>query len=157
MITLTIFFFQGKGFPDVNTRFLLKKLIDILHLKAYILVDADPHGIEIMFTYKFGSLNLSHIADELACPKLIWMGLKPSVANDLKVVSQQLTPDDLKKVNELIKRRYITPNIKAELQIFEYAKNKAEIEALYEFSPTYLVREFIPTTIKICCVDDGDD
>ncbi|XP_069128529.1 meiotic recombination protein SPO11-like isoform X2 [Argopecten irradians] len=45
----------GKGFPDVNTRMLLRILWDSFHIPVMVLVDADPHGIEIMSIYRFGS------------------------------------------------------------------------------------------------------
>ncbi|KAH0619182.1 hypothetical protein JD844_018953 [Phrynosoma platyrhinos] len=45
----------GKGVPDVNTRLLVRKLWDTCHVPIFALVDADPHGIEIMCIYKYGS------------------------------------------------------------------------------------------------------
>ncbi|XP_040132477.1 meiotic recombination protein SPO11 isoform X5 [Ictidomys tridecemlineatus] len=45
----------GKGVPDLNTRLLVKKLWDSFHIPVFTLVDADPHGIEIMCIYKYGS------------------------------------------------------------------------------------------------------
>lgn len=47
---------QAKGYPDVSTRLLLKKISDWTHVPIYGLMDADPHGIEIFCVYKFGSL-----------------------------------------------------------------------------------------------------
>ncbi|RXN30886.1 meiotic recombination SPO11 [Labeo rohita] len=46
----------GKGVPDVNSRLMVRKLWDTLHVPVFALVDADPHGIEIMCIYKYGSL-----------------------------------------------------------------------------------------------------
>lgn len=65
----------AKGFPDVNTRVLLKKLsTEMPLLPIYILVDADPHGVEIMCTYKFGSKNKIHNSGHLAVPSIEWIG-----------------------------------------------------------------------------------
>lgn len=47
---------QGKGFPDLNTRQLLRLLTLQLKVPALALVDGDPHGLEIFFVYKYGSL-----------------------------------------------------------------------------------------------------
>lgn len=47
--------FQGKGYPDVNTRRFLRRLWDELQLPPLALVDADPHGISIHAVYRFGS------------------------------------------------------------------------------------------------------
>ncbi|XP_038658854.1 meiotic recombination protein SPO11 isoform X3 [Scyliorhinus canicula] len=46
----------GKGVPDLNTRLMLRKLWDVLHIPVFALMDADPHGIEIMCIYKYGSM-----------------------------------------------------------------------------------------------------
>ena len=35
---------QAKGFPDVNTRLLLRRLWETFHIPIFALVDADPHG-----------------------------------------------------------------------------------------------------------------
>lgn len=65
----------AKGYPDGNTRILLKKIsTELPLLPIYILVDADPHGVEIMCTYKFGSLTKIHNAEHLAVPKIEWIG-----------------------------------------------------------------------------------
>lgn len=144
--------FQGKGYPDVNTRFLVKKLIEFLNINAYILVDADPHGIEIMLTYKYGSLALCHIADELVASQIQWIGLKPTDVEELKVTTQSLNSDELKKTSNMLQRPYIDEKIRVQLETLERTKTKAEIESLYEFAPTYLVREFIPSLIEINAV-----
>lgn len=35
---------QGKGVPDVNSRLMVRKLWDTLHIPIFALVDADPYG-----------------------------------------------------------------------------------------------------------------
>lgn len=64
----------AKGYPDVNTRILLKKISTETVIPIYIIVDADPHGLEIMFTYKYGSMAKVHSAEFLAVPKIEWIG-----------------------------------------------------------------------------------
>lgn len=49
--------FQAKGYPDLSTR----QFVNMIYTKYpslpfYALVDADPHGVCIYLTYKFGSL-----------------------------------------------------------------------------------------------------
>ncbi|GCB64386.1 hypothetical protein scyTo_0009803 [Scyliorhinus torazame] len=34
----------GKGVPDLNTRLMVRKLWDMLHIPVFALMDADPHG-----------------------------------------------------------------------------------------------------------------
>lgn len=69
-----IILITAKGYPDVNTRTLLKKMSTELRKPMYILVDADPHGIEIMCTYKYGSLMKVHNSEHLAVPSIEWIG-----------------------------------------------------------------------------------
>jgi meiotic recombination protein SPO11 len=40
-----------------------------------MLIDGDPHGIEILSVYKYGSRSLQHENDTLAAPRLEWLGL----------------------------------------------------------------------------------
>lgn len=42
----------GKGYPDVATRMLVKLLSDKMDLPVYIIVDADPFGVDIMLIYR---------------------------------------------------------------------------------------------------------
>ena len=69
-----IILITAKGYPDVSTRILLKKIATDLQKPMYILVDADPHGIEIMCVYKFGSLQMIHSAEQLAISNIEWIG-----------------------------------------------------------------------------------
>lgn len=48
--------FKAKGYLDISTRLFVKKLWQILKIPVFAFVDADPCGIEIMLTYRFGSL-----------------------------------------------------------------------------------------------------
>lgn len=42
----------GKGYPDVATRMLVKMLSEKMNLPVYIVVDADPFGVDIMLIYR---------------------------------------------------------------------------------------------------------
>ncbi|XP_075757266.1 meiotic recombination protein SPO11 isoform X7 [Pelodiscus sinensis] len=68
----------GKGVPDLNTRLLVRKLWDTCHIPIFTLMDADPHGIEIMCIYKYGSVSMSFEAHHLTVPAIRWLGLLPS-------------------------------------------------------------------------------
>jgi meiotic recombination protein SPO11 len=61
------------GYPDVNTRLFLMKLND-LGLQIYLMTDADPHGIEIVLCYKYGSNSLKHFRGKLAIGTALWIG-----------------------------------------------------------------------------------
>lgn len=105
-------------------------------------------------TYKYGSLALSHVSDDLASPHLKWLGLKPEDSRSLDTSKQPLTASEVKKVNSMLDRSYISAEIKKQLKVLLETRTKSEIESLHEFSPTYLAREYIPNMIKLCSVDD---
>ena len=57
----------GKGYPDQMTRQLLKRIQIEFEIPIFGLMDADPHGIDILFNYAIGSKvnfqfsNYSHL------------------------------------------------------------------------------------------------
>lgn len=46
-------------------------------IKSFLLTDCDPDGVEIFLTYKIGSKALQFYSQELSCPSLEWLGMKP--------------------------------------------------------------------------------
>lgn len=89
---------QGKGFPDVATRALVKTLASNLpemfesfhppaiprivssslrsRIPIVALVDGDPSGLSILATYMNGSTAMRHESDKLAAGKRIkWIGI----------------------------------------------------------------------------------
>lgn len=52
----------GCGYPDVQTRVLLSRIArDLPRIPIYGVADWDPHGMEIMATYTFGSMSRSQV------------------------------------------------------------------------------------------------
>lgn len=88
---------QGKGYPDLATRQLVRKLSDELPttyallrhrtVQSYMLcflftrvpvvalVDGDAHGLDIVSVYKFGSVALRHEASKLTAPRVECIGI----------------------------------------------------------------------------------
>uniref|UniRef100_UPI00358FF562 meiotic recombination protein SPO11 n=1 Tax=Myxine glutinosa TaxID=7769 RepID=UPI00358FF562 len=142
----------GKGVPDVNTRLLLHKISNAFPIPIFALVDADPHGIEIMTIYKYGSLSMSFDASNLTVPTLHWLGLLPSDIERLDIskgVRLPMTPRDRSKVQELIKRPYIKaqPLWRKELERLEACGEKAEIQSLTSLSSSFLAQVYLPNKL----------
>ncbi|KPP71588.1 Spo11-like, partial [Scleropages formosus] len=100
---------NGKGVPDLNSRLMVRKLWDTLHIPVFVLVDADPHGIEIMCIYKYGSVSMSFEAQNLTVPSVKWLGLLPTDIERLRVPKDALIPftkKDESKLSSLLKRPY---------------------------------------------------
>ncbi|XP_062871399.1 meiotic recombination protein SPO11 isoform X3 [Trichomycterus rosablanca] len=68
----------GKGVPDINSRLMVRRLWETLQIPVFALVDADPHGIEIMCIYKYGSVSMAFEAANLTVSSMLWLGLLPS-------------------------------------------------------------------------------
>jgi meiotic recombination protein SPO11 len=71
-----------------------------MRLPVFMVADADPHGIEIFLTYKFGSRTMAHQSHELACTSLKWLGIRPSDFDKWRLPREALVPlrpEDLRK------------------------------------------------------------
>ncbi|XP_037076912.1 meiotic recombination protein SPO11-like [Pollicipes pollicipes] len=133
----------GKGFPDLNTRLLLRLLTTQLQVPALALLDADPHGLEILFVYKYGSLARAHEAASLATPDLMWLGLRPTEVLQLNI------PQTGKRHSKLA---HLTPFPVLSVQIREILASgrKAEIQTLSALHPTFLTDLYLPSKIEEC-------
>ncbi|XP_051516541.1 meiotic recombination protein SPO11 [Myxocyprinus asiaticus] len=143
----------GKGMPDVNSRLMVRKLWDTLHIPVFALVDADPHGIEIMCIYKYGSVSMAFEAHSLTVPSVLWLGLLPSDIQRYRVPEEALIPfsqTDERKINSLRSRAYITcqPAWEREIEEMQRLKWKAEIQSLASIAPYFLTRVYLPNKLR---------
>ncbi|XP_040009163.1 meiotic recombination protein SPO11 isoform X6 [Xiphias gladius] len=142
----------GKGVPDVNSRLMVRKLWDTLHIPIFALVDADPHGIEIMCIYKYGSVAMSFEARSLTVPSVMWLGLLPSDLQRLRVPEDALIPltkRDESKLSSLLKRPYLTsqPDWQKEMELMQQTRVKAEIQSLAAMAPDFLTSIYLPNKL----------
>ena len=143
----------GKGVPDMTTRLLVRRLWEVLHLPILALVDADPHGLEIMAIYRFGSMSLAFDAQSLAVPAVRWLGVWPSDIERMKVPRPALLPlsqADEDKARDLLRRPYMSsqPQWKRELETLLQMRAKAEIQCLQSISPTFLTEVYLPNKLR---------
>ncbi|XP_019403717.1 PREDICTED: meiotic recombination protein SPO11 [Crocodylus porosus] len=143
----------GKGVPDLNTRLLVRKLWDTFQTPIFTLMDADPHGIEIMCIYKYGSVSMSFEAHRLTIPAIRWLGLLPSDVERLNIRKDALIPltkRDQNKLDSMQTRPYVAcqPQWKKEMEIMAASKMKAEIQALTSLSSDYLSRVYLPNKLR---------
>ncbi|XP_034654942.1 meiotic recombination protein W68 [Drosophila subobscura] len=134
----------GKGYPDCSTRRILHRLSVECHLPAYILVDADPFGIEIMLVYRLGSQSMSFTSGELATPTLRWIGLHPSEIPTLSSGAVALSSRDNKKIDDILARDHIGAGVRQELLSLQQIQQKAEVESVIDFLST----DYIPNKIN---------
>ena len=129
------------------------KLWAELQIPIFALVDADPHGIEIMCVYRFGSRAMSFEAHHLTCPALRWLGIIPHDVDELNIPENVLIPlseGDKKKARDILKRPYIErrPELREQLEILLEKGKKAEIECLDSVSQTFMSGIYLPHKLR---------
>ncbi|XP_034476056.1 meiotic recombination protein W68 isoform X1 [Drosophila innubila] len=134
----------GKGYPDCTTRRIVHRLSVECNLPVYILVDADPFGIEIMLVYRHGSQAMNFTSNTLITPTLRWIGLHPSEIDKVSSTAVALTKYDNKKLDDLLSRKDLSFSIRQELCTLQQSQLKAEIESVIDFLSPY----YLPTKIN---------
>ncbi|KAL3118147.1 hypothetical protein niasHT_001921 [Heterodera trifolii] len=140
----------GRGYPDFCTRQFLHWLS--IQLPMLVLVDADPYGVEIFLTYKYGSSRSAIEAGALHLPRLRWLGFLPSEAQTLPIPHNQflqLSEADRKRIERIAQRVNQRQNagdsnseertlFNYELSVMLNSAHKLELEALCAISANYL-------------------
>ncbi|GAA5895322.1 hypothetical protein JCM8208_005977 [Rhodotorula glutinis] len=124
----------GKGYPDLATRELLKRLSDELpSTPIFALVDSDPHGLSILSVYAHGSALQSHDAHNLVVPRLQWLGVKGTEWAALGVDRDELLPltkADRVKALLMLKKDNLPDAWRRELEFMLHLQRKGEIQIL---------------------------
>ncbi|XP_011294386.2 meiotic recombination protein W68 [Musca domestica] len=139
----------ARGNPDLSTRWLLSKLVNEHNLPIYMLADADPYGIEIMLTYRFGSKKYSQYAHQLATPQLKWLGIHPSdITYNLQIPQEILSEMDYRKINSVMRRNYIPEEICRELMVLQQHGFKAKLDNMSGQNFALFINDYIINKIK---------
>lgn len=128
----------GCGYPPLSVRAVVKTLSTHLQLPVLGLFDYNPHGIQILLTYKFGSIRMG-LEGHAYAVDIKWLGLHHHDIWDgqgLKVEPSALQPwapsdqrvfDSIKsRVSMMMEPRYVR-----EIALMERERVKAEIEAIH--------------------------
>ena len=112
-------------------------------LPTFVLVDADPYGIEIMCVYRYGSLSMAYSAEATAVPDMKWMGLLPSDLDDgLDGEVRPFSASDAAKCRALMKRPYMTGALHHQVETLARRGLKAELQSLGSPSD-YIIHQLI--------------
>ena len=103
-------------------------------------MDYDPDGIDILSTYKHGSMSLAHENDNLKLPSVRWLGLHSGDIgheNDLHQSQglMSLSSRDRTKAHRMLEREPFAedrkePKWRREIQVMLMLNVKAEIQLL---------------------------
>ncbi|CAJ1971504.1 unnamed protein product [Sphenostylis stenocarpa] len=143
------------------TKRFLRLLVENLRLPVYCLVDCDPHGFDILTTYRFGSMQMAYDTKHLRVPDIHWLGAFPSDSERYFVPNQCLLPLtaevllifllDKRKVEAMLLRCYLqreVPQWRLELKLMLQKGVKFEIEALSVHALSFLSESYIPSKIE---------
>uniref|UniRef100_A0A8R1DJB8 DNA topoisomerase (ATP-hydrolyzing) n=1 Tax=Caenorhabditis japonica TaxID=281687 RepID=A0A8R1DJB8_CAEJA len=121
----------AKGYPDISTRNLVKFIAEKRRLPVFGLFDADPHGIEIYLTYKYGAREQKAEGRGAFVPSLQWIGMFPSDFHHFPIDASQrlpLTSHDHVKLTRLIPRAIQLDEQKAAQELDWMLQNKCKLE-----------------------------
>ncbi|PRQ53430.1 putative DNA topoisomerase (ATP-hydrolyzing) [Rosa chinensis] len=74
----------GCGQPSIAVRIFLKKMAKALDILVLVLTDSNPHGLEIFFTYLYGSRSMIYNSRHLRTRGIKWLDVSPQDLIDLK-------------------------------------------------------------------------
>jgi len=148
----------GRGFPDLATRKLLRRVVDGLGRGTDAAVpvlgvcDFNPHGLMLMSAYACGS-DASRESDAYACRTLRVVGL---LADDVDRMAlerrdvETFSAADRAAVASLVaspRVRAWDPRIADEARRMAERGFKVDLDTLARFGADFLVREWLPRTV----------
>ncbi|CDR32793.1 DNA topoisomerase (ATP-hydrolyzing) [Caenorhabditis elegans] len=138
----------SKGYPDIATRNVLKMLSEKRKFPIYGLFDADPHGIEIYLTYKYGPTKEFAEGRGAFVPTIEWIGLFPTDFHRFTIDQSQCLPlvrTDFVKIEKMIPRSIQLGEIVVtrELDWMIQNKFKMELESINMCGQEYMARFLI--------------
>ncbi|CAG2227142.1 SPO11 [Mytilus edulis] len=124
----------AKGFPDMNTRLLLKLLWDKFHIPML-------------------ALALAFESEYLAVPSVRWLGILPTDIKRFGIDVDKcisLTSGDKNKISDLLSRPFLSsfPGLEKEIKLMLELKVKAEIQILDSLSPMFLSSVYLPGKLQ---------
>jgi len=139
---------QTGGQAPRTTRTFIRRLNKEMKLPVYLLMDGDPWGMHIAVVIISGSANAAHLR-ELNTPDAKWIGVTGTDILKYKLPSDPLTPNDIKRLNELkVDPRYASQTWQKEIEAFLDHKRKSELEAFSKYGLTYIVDKYLPAKLE---------
>ncbi|GAV02040.1 hypothetical protein RvY_12653 [Ramazzottius varieornatus] len=141
----------GRGYADVTTRRFLQLLVSKLCIPVYIITDGDPHGMDIMCMYRYGTRAPHFENISLAVPDARWLGVFPSDLQQFGVDEsrlQLLTENDKRLALDILQRPYCSLPMRRQLEIMLERNFKAEIQNISIIAPRFAVDVYIPLKLE---------
>lgn len=118
-------------------------------LPIFGLIDGDAYGIDILLTYKYGSLNSAYQNYQLIVPAIKWLGINSNDILEFNLKGTVFNENELNKFNHLQNR----PDVLNDQSLMEEIYNlkqigfKVELESLLDYSNQFLLDCYLPYKI----------
>ena len=137
-----------KGQPSRCLRRFVKYMNDTYKIPFYAFSDADTWGGIIVNTIKRGSVKSSHLADKLCTPEVTHIGLLPSQIERFKLPCDNITKEERRIAELLLKDERATPELKREMEIMLRTGKKAEQQGLSYWGLSYVSQVYLQLVLK---------
>ena len=118
------------------------------NIPFYIFSDADIWGGMIGNTIKRGSVKSSHLSDKLCTPAVTHIGLLPSQIERFNLPCDNITKEERRVAELLLKDNRATPELKKEMQIMLKTGKKAEQQGLSYWGLSYVSEVYLQVVLK---------
>lgn len=142
----------AKGVPDLATRALVYKLHHDLGIPVVGVVDCNPGGLQVLLTYKVGSIGLALESYHWAVD-IKWLGLRPSDVSTYNLQldaasAERMTARDIASCDRLLATAFVASPAgaayRSELEAMRESATKLELEAVYGEGLSFLADTLLP-------------
>lgn len=139
---------HSKGQPSRCLRQLVKHLSEQYKIPFYGFSDADSWGALIINSIKRGSVKSSHLSDKLCTPSIKHIGLLPSQIERFNLPCDNITKEEKKIAELMLKDERAPPELKRELEIMLQTGKKAEQQGLSYWGISYVSEVYLELILK---------
>jgi len=143
---------SSQGQTTRGIRRLLQRLTTEFNLPIYVLCDFDAYGFYIYSVLKYGSINLAHMAEQMAIPSIKYLGITSDDIEKYKLQKHliKLKEHDIKRLKQIKEYPWFKNNKvwQKEIEAMKKLGAKAEIQALSSRGISFISDTYIPNKIK---------
>ncbi|TKR89315.1 hypothetical protein L596_013441 [Steinernema carpocapsae] len=112
----------ARGYPDLCTRHVLRSITKHKEIPCFCLTDADPHGLAIYLTYRYGAELTTAENEDCFVPGIEWLGMMPSDVRHFPVAANQflkLERNDKKRISGVLGRAMVLKEMRVVEEVSE--------------------------------------
>ena len=127
---------------------IVKKLNDEFNEIPIIgLVDYNPFGVSILYSYMYGSFNHGLESYRYSIPSMKWIGLFSQDIEELSLITTTLSERDVQLLDKLIMDEKRNERFIVELKLMKQKNYKSEIQSLNNISFNFISGVYLKTKL----------